>query len=1135
MEKREIKYIADNNGAGNFDDADFALGANEWVNMENMRTGSTDKGVTAVGESIGGTLLISAQQPSVTFLEIGSAIDNENSRMCYLKYNTTGNNHKIVCYDEIANAEYDVLLSSQVTGGLGFNKNYIIHSAFIVNGLLYWTDNLNQLRRVNIDAGIKLNHPTYSTTQAAYTSPLEQWVISTIRRPAGLAPTVTKVDNLGATNFIKYVAARFAYRYSYRDNETSVIGDYSLLVNRNLDTETYNQITVKMLFDEVIEQDVQIVELVMQFADDDKCFVIKTWDKNIASELAEIQQHNAGGTQLTYNFLNDITGIAIAPSTAIKQYEDVPIKAKTIELADNRQFIGNGVLGYNSPTTTSLAVSSVTSSGSTTGLYEIKTITVAIYGTSGGGIYNSYTSSPTKFIFMNNITVMGYYTAGFISVGATIAFAATTFYADSFANAAQALAQALATANGLTSWTTTGTTETSPGTITVTGVTTTTGTGSLVYKSDSPYQVGVVFKDFAGRRCGVVTKPTNKLTTPERAYADGTQTTGISWSLDNTSALTEIPDWAYYYQIVRTKSLRTRFFLQGRCPLLQYVLKSTAGVYTYQSTYSASAYGIAIEATLLEGYNVGYVYNEGDVLKLYLNTTGTVYTLPIIGQNGAYIYVQLKDIGTFTGVNNPKSIFEIYTPYQQSVNEPYYEVSQVYKINSPTTSSRSYSSISGSIVGDVSLINRTYNSEVNKLEAMSPNDKFWTQWLTVANKGNFIDKIGQKLLETTFQFSNTFIQGAKQNGLSTFDALDRKTLDANVGQIQRLINTSKVQNQQGGIMLAVCELETASIYIGEVQLYGSNAPSSLAQAPSVIGTVNILKGNYGTVNPESVVEYRGAVFFADAINKCWVQYASNGLFPISDYKAVRLWNLFFTQYLSMTATQIEALGGRPFIFATVDPYHKELLISVPKLLSVPPKGYLPDYPSTIYPFDTWDGQGKTYVYKLGVENNKPRWQGAYSFNPEGFAILLNKLYSFRQGHLYLHNQTANQCEFYGVQYKSKVMLVSNQDPTIPKIYNNISIQSNIVPNFVYFYNDYPYQQSSDLVDYDFNQLEGVWWATLYRNKLVPNASGFSTDGLLTGEKMRNVAMKILIEFSPTTTILDFKFVTLGYILSKGNK
>jgi hypothetical protein len=85
--------------------------------------------------------------------------------------------------------------------------------------------------------------------------------------------------------------------------------------------------------------------------------------------------------------------------------------------------------------------------------------------------------------------------------------------------------------------------------------------------------------------------------------------------------------------------------------------------------------------------------------------------LPVIGQNGSYIYVQLKDLGTFTGVNNPKSIFEIYTPYQQSVNEPYYEVSQVYKINNPTTSSRSYSAISGSIVGDVSLINRTYNGK----------------------------------------------------------------------------------------------------------------------------------------------------------------------------------------------------------------------------------------------------------------------------------------------------------------------------------------------------------------------------------------------------------------------------------------
>ena len=91
-----------------------------------------------------------------------------------------------------------------------------------------------------------------------------------------------------------------------------------------------------------------------------------------------------------------------------------------------------------------------------------------------------------------------------------------------------------------------------------------------------------------------------------------------------------------------------------------------------------------------------------------------------------------------------------------------------------------------------------------------------------------------------------------------------------------------------------------------------------------------------------------------------------------------------------------------------------------------------------------------------------------------------------------------------------------------------------MPTFVYFYNNYQYQQSTNLVDYSFNQLEGIWYSTLLRNKLVPTATGFTTDGLLTGEKMRNVAMKILVEFSPTTTQLDLKFAEIGFIISKGN-
>jgi hypothetical protein len=326
--------------------------------------------------------------------------------------------------------------------------------------------------------------------------------------------------------------------------------------------------------------------------------------------------------------------------------------------------------------------------------------------------------------------------------------------------------------------------------------------------------------------------------------------------------------------------------------------------------------------------------------------------------------------------------------------------------------------------------------------------------------------------------------------------------------------------------------------LGETQILdATGATQYFAASSGVVGTINVLKGSRGTINPESVVQYRGRVFWADVSNGRYVQYSINGLDDISIYKMTRFWKLFCAQYQSMTSAEIEALGSRPFIFSTVDPAHDELLISIPKLLSTPPKGYLPDYPATIYPFDIWDGQAKTIVFKLNLGEGKPRWQGSYSFCAENFVTLQNKLYSFKNGHLYRHNSTTSFNNFYGTQYTSKVMVVANQVADIPKVYDNISVKANVQPYFVYFYTEYPYVQASDLVDYDpnWNNMEGVFYARLYRNKIVPTAVGFNTDGLLTAEKMRTTALRIMVEFTSVTTQLELKFIGIGYTVSRGHQ
>jgi hypothetical protein len=1140
MIQQEKKYLGDPQSAsGNFDDADFAIGLNQWTNLENFRIGSTDAGVTGTLESIGSTLLKSGIEPSVTHIPLGNAIpDNENNRFCYFLKDKYGALDKIMCYDYNTDTVYLVLSAGQVVGGLNFDKLSLVHSGYIINGLLYWTDNLNQLRRINIDAGIKLNNPSYITDQAAYTSPLQQWVITIIRRPPILPIVATKIlaSSIPITidyNFIKNEAFRFSWKYWYRDNEESVLGAFSNLIDRNLTSETYDTVKLVCPLQEIIEQDVQSIDLVVQFADDDSTFIVKSWDKNNPTDLAEIQAHNNGSAALTYYFFNNQVGAALDPAYVVKQYDSVPRKSETLTFAKNRLFVGNNLSGFDTPISTSLTLSTVAQTGATTGNYQWHEFTVFINGCyfPGEPLYAGGSGS-RNLIYFDNISVPGYYYPNYSGYPSGVtAFSDYTFYAADISSAVALLANEIAVANVFVDYAIDSYSDNIIMTIAVSAVSTSLANGANIYKASGIYGCGIVFYDFAQRHCGVLLPTDNKISIPERTYSALSNITGISWTLSNASALTEIPDWAYYYQIVRTKNLKTRNFIEGRTTRRKYVSKdTTTGAYIYSNTYSANAYGLAVDLSVINSYGLGYSYQEGDILKLYITGYSFSYTLPVLATDGTYVIVQLINLSGAGETSD--AIIEIYEPYRSSINEPYFEVSQCYSITNPTTSSRQYSSLSGTIAGDIYAIDETYAAVTNRIEFMSPNHAYWKIWNTICSKPIYIDKIGEQQKTQTINYSNVFIQGTKINGISSFEPLNEKSLPLEDGAIKKLQLTSKVENEQGIVMLAICVNQTSSLYIGESQQYGSNKQTNLVVYEDVIGTINTLKGNFGTVNAESVVEFRGNVYWLDANSGKIIQYSAAGLFPISNYKMTRFWKLFSDQYLSMTTDEIEALGSRPFIFAMVDPHHGELLFSIPKLLAVPPKGYLPDYSSTIYPFDIWDGQGKTIVYR--VMSNPNFWQGAYSFNPEGFASLQNKLYSFKNGHLYEHNQLDSQCNFYGTQYKPKVMLVSNMNGTVPKVYDNISIQSNILPTFVYLYGDYPYQQASDLEDISFQDREGIWYANILRNKLVPTAIGYDTNGLLTGEKMRNTALRLMVEFTVGTTQLELKFVYIGFSISKGH-
>lgn len=1138
MIDKEKKYFADpESGRLNSDDDPTFLGQNEWQNMENLRSGSTDKGVTGTMESIGSNVIISTPQPSVTFLEIGSAVETERSRACYFKYNTTGPWHKIVCYDEQAGIEYDVLLSSQVTGGLGFSKDSIIHSAEIIDGKLYWPDGTNnQPRKINIDAAIKANNPSYVTDEVPYTFPINFSEITIIKPPPPLSPNIQKAQDVAfENNFIATDSFMFAFQYIWYDNETTVLGTYSPSSRLNKPTDVENYIQVTMDFLEVIPATVRIVRLICRFSNSNNAFVAKTWDKEIASQAAEIANQNNHVQVLSFNFYNNITGEAI-PSEPInlvlKPFDSVPIFSQAMAAARNRLFMGNNTEGYNTPGTTSLSLASTEIDISAANLSQ-NLISFSHRNGRGGGEAYGYSG---WYVFLTTVSPIGYYAIaateqlntlnGTIptlpAAPTTVAFGGLVFRGSTQTEVVLATAKP-----GTFRWD-------GPFVTTTANIVTITGTTTSifdVFKSQSQYKFGNVFYDFAMRKCGVVTNDGLIFEIPARDFDYTQGVNSIVWSLSNANALNEIPDWAYYYTPVRTLNLRTRYFIQSYTNAAKYATKDANGNYVFSSnTFVTGTIGIGLNTTALIQSGLGYVYTPGDVCIL-IRSDNNISILPVIGQDGNYVIVKAEDLGDLT---NDEFVFELYIPYQTSDQEPFYEVGQMYRILEPGTTARRYETLSDIFIPDAYVLTRNYSTATYFAEAMSPNDLYFQRWDNDGGKINLITRLGQVVKKNSISFSNNFIPNTSINGLSTFDAIDEKSLPIECGALRKLIVTSKVQDELGIVMLAGCEEETASIYIGEIQQYGSNTETNLVASLDVIGTINVLKGSYGTVNPESWVEYRGAVYWADAFNNRIVQYAGNGLFAISNYKMTRFWKQWFQQFLSMTSAEIEALGGRPFIFMTVDPRHDELLISIPKLSNTPPKGYLPDYPSAIYPFDILDFQEKTIVYELNLGAGRPRWRGAFTFYTEGFMVLKNNLYSFKQGSLWLHNQTNSTNNFYGVQYTSKIMCVSNKDLAMPKVYDNISIEANQRPYFVYFYSAYPIQQSSDLADFSFRDIEGVWYSTILRNKLIPTNSGYTTDGLLTGEKMRNVSLQIMMEFNPTSSFLELKFANFGYQISLGH-
>lgn len=1142
-------------GAGmDGDSSPKKVAPNGWLNLMNGRVAVSQNGRDYRIENVKGTeAIVQSVHPAGTNICIGGAHDEKRDRLVYCLHNSNGD-HAIFVFDKSSGTTYKVILNSQVEDGLNFSKSYRIdRNARVIGDLFVFTDNNQDIFCINLEAGIKLNHPTYDTEVEAYDTPILNTSITLIKRPPAYSLSVSKENDASFPNsYIADVSMFFCYRYQYKEYQVSALSSYSSLININTATDNYNYVSIEVPFAEQIDDDVRVVELIVKYGSTGKSFVIKRFDKDRSADAAAIAAHNAGTTNLSHDFYNTVNGTALSDVDSVNNFDLIPLRAKTIDLANLRLFMGNILAGYDTPLTTSLTAEVNSSDTGSSGEWDGEWGYVTLHANLIGDCQDTYMypfvyseTAPSKFYFFPNARVNSAWNGGthIADLKATENILDATVTANTEAEFVTTLKLfSYPTSSGCPVDTPTWQTsyeilyDAFGASSDVTMYSFSASSVTSYFKTGGQYNLSIAFYDKYRRKCGVVDAP-YLVSIDDRLSDQTTFSASITWLLSNTNRLTEIPEWAYYYQIHITKNLRTRFFLQAATTTAHYVVKNQDGTFDYANdTFAATGrYGTAFDISSLTTFGFGYTFQEGDVINIYDTTSaGNLIGLPILAVDGNYVIFKNTDLGALG--TSLDFLFEINTPYKPSLTEPFYETGPVYAVANAGTSGRAYSVITDVISGDVYSAERDLDSDTTYItETMSPNDKLWKVWETNTGWVNFVDTVGQQQKLNTIAFTDTFVAGARLNGLNKVQVSASKNVENEAGEIQKLQMATRV-SEQGHVMLCICTTQVFSIYLGVVQVTTESGSSYLAKTDGIIGSVNPIKSLGGTTHPETVISYLGLIYWADLANGMICQYSANGIDDQSRYKMTRFFKNYFSEYQRASANNLDNINGFHHLPTAIDPFSKEFLITCPGLIyenyasTLPSYSSVPDYATSIlYRFDVYDKLAKTMA--LQIESNA--WGSNYEYAGEFYDYLSGDMYGFKNGILYKFNSDSAYNKFFGTYKPIRLCVVLNEVESGEIDLANIAIEGSDAPTFTVAYSSNPDVQITDLTDESFQKEGTAFFATFFGDRLSPNIQGDAAFKMNFGDVITGYPIYLMLEWDINYKLVYVDAVNIGFNLSKG--
>jgi hypothetical protein len=322
----------------------------EYIDALNVRLGSTEgTEIGAVENSKGNELVVQLEFLNSPLSNqarcIGAFEDGANETIYWFvhdKANTlssTGKVDMIVSYNTRTFVLFYHVISTSI---LNFDEKYLMNGINLIGELLFFTDNLNAPRKINITR-------TYLQPDGATVDQITEQDIGVIVKPPLNAPKIQQFEQGGGENYMEELLLSFAYRWQYEDGEYSALSPFSQYAFTagpyNFNYSNYFQEGMRNVFNSVNitfdtgGKNVLDVDVVFKFSTSTSVNVIERFNK--------VNEGWLDNTEQTLTFTNKKVYTALPEEQLLRLFDNVPRVAQAQTVMGNRLMYGNYVDGYN--------------------------------------------------------------------------------------------------------------------------------------------------------------------------------------------------------------------------------------------------------------------------------------------------------------------------------------------------------------------------------------------------------------------------------------------------------------------------------------------------------------------------------------------------------------------------------------------------------------------------------------------------------------------------------------------------------------------------------------------------------------------------------------------------------------------